>query len=232
MAVIDFHSHILPGMDDGSKDSAMSLEMLRMAGQQGVDVMLATSHFYASQNSPEEFLRRRGASAQQLFDQDLSGLPSIILGAEVSFFSGIGQADGIEKLCIGDTNLLLLEMPFCKWSNHTLYEVERLYKRGMVPILAHLERFYRFQTDKKMISALLDLPVYVQINAACLQTTSGRWRAVPLFQRGDAQFLGSDCHNLTSRPPNYGKGRKILEKKLGAHQLAQMDRNASALLGI
>lgn len=206
--------------------------MLRMAGQQGVDVMLATSHFYASQNSPEEFLMRRTVSAQHLFAHDLRGLPSIILGAEVSFFSGIGQADGIEKLCIGNTNLLLLEMPFCEWSNHTLYEVELLYKRGMIPIIAHLERFYRFQTDKKMIPALLDMPVYVQINAECFQTTSGRWKAVSLFKKGDAQFLGSDCHNLTSRPPNYAKGREILSKKLGAHELARMDRKASALLGI
>ena len=50
MAVIDFHSHILPGIDDGSKNVQMSLEMLKRASEQGVDVMLATSHFYASRH--------------------------------------------------------------------------------------------------------------------------------------------------------------------------------------
>ena len=232
MAVIDFHSHILPGMDDGSKNSEMSIQMLEMAGRQGVDVMLATSHFYASQNSPEKFLMRRKESAERLYAHDLQGLPRILLGAEVSFFSGIGQTNGIEKLCIENTNLLLLEMPFCAWSNHTLYEVELLYKRGMIPVIAHLERFYSLQRDKDMISRLLDMPVYVQINAECLQTISGRWRALSPFRKGEAHFLGSDCHNMTSRPPNCGKGREILAKKLGAHELARMDQKASALLGI
>lgn len=66
MAVIDFHSHILPGIDDGSKNVQMSLEMLGRASEQGVDVMLATSHFYASRHRIEDFLEKRQRAYERL----------------------------------------------------------------------------------------------------------------------------------------------------------------------
>lgn len=210
----------------------MSLQMLEMAKQQGIDYLVASPHFYASQNSPDQFLDRRSAAWEQLQGYDLSNLPQLILGAEVAFFSGIGKAEGIEKLCMGRTNLLLLEMPFCAWSSHTIYEVKLLAKRGMIPILAHLERFYSFQKDRDIMSELLDLPVYVQINAECLSSWAGRRRAMKLFRENQAHFLGSDCHNTTTRPPNCGLGREILRKKLGQEVLTQMDRLGSEILGV
>ena len=56
--MIDFHSHILPAMDDGSKNIEESLQMLRMLQEQGVERVIATPHFYADENPPDVFLRR------------------------------------------------------------------------------------------------------------------------------------------------------------------------------
>lgn len=230
MAVIDFHSHILPGIDDGSRDVATSLQMLHAAAEQGIDVMVATPHFYAGSTTPEQFLCRRETAFLSLPEQELSGLPKIICGAEVAYFSGISKADDIESLCIEGTNLLLLEMPFAAWTERNIWEIELLLNRGMQPVIAHLERFFSFQKDKHMISKLLDLPVCVQMNAECLLSWRKRRQVLSMFQRRQAHLLGSDCHNTGSRPQNLGEGRAVLERKLGQPVLEEMDELGAKLL--
>ena len=121
-------------------------------------------------------------------------------------------------------------MPFRAWSKGDLREVERLLNRGIRPIIAHLERFYRFQKDKKLIQDLFAFPVLIQVNAECLLSWKDRRRAIKLFQSGQAHLLGSDCHNLTGRPQNLMEGRAMLEKKIGRQFLNQMDQLGVSLL--
>ena len=107
---IDFHTHILPGIDDGSRNVEMSLRMLAAQREQQVDEIVATPHFYAQKDSVEEFLLRRQRSYEKLktameengFDQKL------YLAAEVYYFQGIGSAGMIPKLCVEGTQTLLL----------------------------------------------------------------------------------------------------------------------------
>lgn len=230
MAVIDFHSHILPGIDDGSKGEEQSLKMMRMSAQQGVHVMVATPHFYAGSTTLEDFLRKRREAVDRLRRCDLPPLPYVVAGAEVAFFAGIGQADGIERLCIPGTNLMLLEMPFVPWSERNLYEVELLLNRGIQPIIAHLERFYSFQTRRSAIDRLLEMPVYIQINGGSLLHWQKRARSLNLFREGYAHLLGSDCHDLDERAPNLGAARELLKRKLGRQSLGEMDALGEKLL--
>ena len=118
--MIDFHSHILPGIDDGSKDVAESLAMLSALKEQGVDTVVATPHFYANHHSVEEFLRRRQKAMDRLSAELSEGAPTIVLGAEVRYYEGISHLQNLESLCIGDSKLLLLEMPFYKWTEYTV----------------------------------------------------------------------------------------------------------------
>ena len=116
---IDFHTHILPGIDDGSRNVEMSLRMLAAQREQQVDEIVATPHFYAQKDSVEEFLLRRQCSYEKLktkmaetnLDQKLH------LAAEVYYFQGIGSAGMIPKLCVEGTQTLLLEMPFAQWDS-------------------------------------------------------------------------------------------------------------------
>ena len=120
MSKIDFHSHILPGIDDGARNLETSYNMYQMARQQEVDLMLATPHFYASQDRIDNFLKRREEAWVQFHDTVEASEetePRIILGAEVAFFDGISRARDIEKLTIQGTNLMLLEMPFEVWNS-------------------------------------------------------------------------------------------------------------------
>lgn len=110
--MIDFHSHILPGMDDGSQTVEESLTLLEMLRAQGVDTVAATPHFYARENSPEVFLRRRREAWERLNARLTPGGPQVLLGAEVRYYRGISRLEELHRLCLSGTHVLLLEMPF------------------------------------------------------------------------------------------------------------------------
>jgi protein-tyrosine phosphatase len=244
MPVIDFHSHILPGIDDGSRNIEESLAMLHLAGRQDVDLMVSTSHFYARHDRPEKFLRRRNDAFKRLKnaleisrrEEKLNGdyhrkVPEIILGAEVAYFDGISQAEDIKQLTIEGTNLLLLEMPFGKWSESVIEDVEDLvYNTDMKIILAHLERFFMFPVNKKKIFELIELPLYVQVNAESLLHWRTRGKTVKLLDRKGIGLLGSDCHRIDQRTPNLPEGRAVIRKMLGDLFFERMDELGSELL--
>lgn len=241
--IIDIHSHILPKMDDGSSSSAMSVKMLTLAARQGVTHMAATPHFYPQQNSPAEFLARRAkcrVRLEEAIDEAYSyhkvpkeiALPELFFGAEVAFFPGISNIEHLDKLCILGTNVMLLEMPFCAWSPRILDEVENISRHGISIIIAHLERFYRYQTDRHIIPALLDMPVTIQVNAEGLLTWTKRCKILKMFSSGTAQILGSDCHNLDDRRPNLGEARAVLSQKLDPQILVDIDHTSAVLLNI
>ena len=92
--MLDFHTHILPGIDDGSASLESSVEMIRQSIQQKISGIVLTPHFYADTDEPEAFFRSRRASAQRLFDaaQNIPGCPRLLLGAEVHYYRGMAKA--------------------------------------------------------------------------------------------------------------------------------------------
>ena len=229
--VIDFHSHILPGIDDGSRDVEMSLTMLREMRAQGVDVCVATPHFYSWRRGLDPFIERRAAAYLQLSRQLEEGMPQLLLGAEVAFFLELPDQDDLDALCIQGTNSILLEMPFAQWTDVELDALTRLcIEREYQIVLAHLERFLPLQKNRDVLERIMLLPVLVQLNAECLRPFWGRRKYLDMLRTGRAHLLGSDCHNMSTRAPDLAEGRRIIEKQLGQEALVQMDRLGERLL--
>ena len=165
--MIDFHTHILPGIDDGSMDIRMTEEMLEMEASQGVTRVYATPHFYAHRRSIQSFLERRERALSKTREllSSRPELPQITAGAEVYYFTGIGRADHISDLCIEGTNILLLELPFAQWHSDILRDIKELTdRRGLHIVLAHLERYEAFQKEKHVWDAIVDMPLTIQLN--------------------------------------------------------------------
>jgi len=153
--MLDIHSHILPKMDDGSSSVEESLKLLRTSAEQGITEIAATPHFYASQYSPQKFLERRAACAAQLLEALTPGLPRVYLGAEVCYFDGVSRIDELEALWLQNTNILLLEMPFAKWSRRMANEVVEIQnRRDTQVLLAHIERYLMGHSRPKYNSAV------------------------------------------------------------------------------
>ena len=235
--MIDFHSHILPGIDDGSRNAAMSLGMIEELGRPGVDTICATSHFYVSQRTPEHFLERR-QEAYELLEPVLNDdAPRILLGAEVLYFPGISRLESLPDLCLEGTDVLLLEMPFTEWQEYWVREVQDLALSGEFTILmAHIERYYARQ-PRQVWDRLLELDVLMQANADYfLQQDSifrfrNRNKALKLLKEGRIHLLGTDTHNLTSRPPRMKEARAVIREELGKQALERIDELGEELIG-
>ncbi len=201
--MIDFHTHILPGMDDGSDGLKTSLSMLRTEARQGITTVLMTPHFYASENSPQTFLKRRQKAWEQLKPYIWPELPQVHLGAEVQYFEGICSVEDIRDLRIEGTNLLLLEMPFCHWPDRVVEDVLELSEWDDTRIvLAHIERYMAMQ-PKGIWKQLRERGILMQCNVSFFDGWRTRHKAMSMLSSGEIQFLGSDCHNMKTRRPNW-----------------------------
>ncbi len=202
----DLHSHFLPEMDDGSRSAEESVQMLRLSAEQGAVGMVATPHYYPKE-TVEQFLSRRQRSYEVLCDaltQVHDPVPEVCLGAEVAYHSGLVYEERLESLCMGNSRYLLLEMPFSKWTPSVLRDVQALRNvRGISPIIAHVERYWKMQ-DSRMLDSLLDMDVLIQMNAETVLDTHSRRLAKKLLKNEVIQVMGSDCHNMERRPPNLG----------------------------
>lgn len=232
LLVIDFHTHVLPGIDDGSKNFDMSLEMLREEHNQGVDVVIATPHFYANNTSLQKFLTDRNKAYLNIKEKNIISIPKIILGAEVAMFSRMDMAEDIKLLCIENTNVMLIEMPFRQWSDEDVRVLSNLLAQGIVPIIAHMERYLKYQKQKKYIENVLELPLYVQVNAESFESWRKQRVLLEMFKNGFAHLLGSDCHNVSDRKPNLLYGREIIKRKIGNSQLNIIDDTGVQILGL
>lgn len=227
----DWHCHILPGMDDGSRDVEESLALLAMQSSQGVDVVIATPHFYANDEDVTTFLERRRHAFDVLSEHLSKDSPEIRLGAEVRYYRGIAHMDGLSLLKAENTDLLLLEMPCCKWSEYMLRELDELASRGRLRlILAHIERYMNLQS-RDVWDRLYRAGIEMQVNADFFASRMTSRKAISLLKKGKISFIGSDCHNPTSRPPRLDKAYEVIEKKLGREFICQMDEYGKALLG-
>ena len=205
--ITDYHTHVLPGIDDGSKDAETSLEMLIQLKEQGIERVIATPHFYAHrEKSVEDFIEKR-RKAYDSIKNNLS-LP-VILGAEVAIEHGISEIKDIDKLAIEGTRLILLELPYRgykEWMSEEIYNISSEY--GLKVVLAHIHRYTDYYSDEQM-NEILKTDAVFQINNEAFDSHSSKSFVKNLLKREVPIVFGSDAHNLTDRKPNW----KIMKKK-------------------
>jgi len=229
--MIDFHSHVLPGIDDGAKNLKMSLEMLTTSFKQGVTTIVSTSHCYInSENSISHFLSDREHSynkLKQAINEQKPNVPDIILGSEVHIAPGFSKMKDLEKLCINGTNYILLEMPYEPWKDWMFEEVYEVTLRGIRPIIAHLDRFF---SQEKFFPNLFSIDVLFQINASAFIEKGLRKKVLKLFENDGAHVIGSDMHNTSTRPPNLAEAYDFIEKKFGWEYVDFLQNNSTRIV--
>lgn len=231
--IVDFHSHVLPGIDDGSASIEESIAMLQMEMDQGIRQVIATPHFYPRHDSPERFLARRNEAEARLRNAMAShgDLPQVICGAEVYFFSGISNCEALPELTIGNTRYVLIEMPLAPWTQSMYAEMEAIQARwGITPIIAHVDRYFSPLSTHGIPERLEELPVLVQANASFFLHSGSRGRALRMLKRNQIHLLGSDCHNLTNRSPNLDKALQVIGKRLPSDVLGRIELYQNQIL--
>ena len=228
--MIDFHSHVLPQIDDGSQSLDESLALLRMQKEQGADIVCATPHFLASHHDVETFISRRAGAYDRLKPLLPTDAPEIRLGAEVAYYPGLSRLPELERLMLEGTQILLLEMPFSRWTESVRQELIALSCRPrMTVMIAHIER-YLFYQPAGTIEELMGRGFLIQVNAEFFLERATRHKAFRMLKKEQIDAVGTDCHNRDSRKPNLGDWRELVRKKMGDEWEKAFEYASSALL--
>lgn len=230
--MIDFHSHILPGIDDGASDVKMSLDMLAKSYEQGVKTVIATPHSYLTKDDKvEHFLEKRQKSFDMLTNamkNDERMFPEVIPGCELCVLREPSDVEDMRKLCIGNTDYILVEMPYKKWNVNNYDLIYLLKLHGMKPIIAHIERYWAQRSE---FYNLFSLDVLFQVNTDSFLSPVMKKRVVPyLFENNALHILGSDMHNTTTRPSRMKEASEYISSKYGNDRFGYLMNNAYEVL--
>lgn len=224
--IIDIHSHILPGIDDGARDMDEAMQMLTIAYDQDIRIIVATPHYstYIHEytiKELKEIVKQINLAAQSI-GMDMQ----IILGNEL--FYSIDLVEALSKgeaLTIYGTRYILVEFlssiseqEICYALNHCIYS-------GYIPIVAHAERYECLRAKPQMVEELIRLGAYIQLNLSSLVggISSSKTRfARKLLKMQCVHFLGTDCHDVRKRPPRTKRAIRYLAHKYGKDRLRQL----------
>ena len=227
--MIDLHTHILPGIDDGASNAEESLEMLRESACQGVELCVATSHIHpVNSDDIQCFLKKRETAYGELIKAcEGHTVPEIVLGAEVHMDRDISDVEGINQLCMGDTDYMLVEFPFMTYPGAGCAEwLYNLNLKGIIPIIAHIDRYtYR----DELIDNISGIRLIYQVNNIRMSDMSGRRFIKKLLSTGYMVVMSSDMHNNGIRNCDMKKSYDTAKKKMPRFADALYVANADIL---
>lgn len=205
--MIDIHCHILNGIDDGASDIEASVRMCKIAQQNGIKHIVATPHVSTVDNI-EKFIAMRDerlhALRKHLETQDIK--LNLYPGAEVYVDDDLYFSNNLKRLAINGSRYILVEFSFREMNVRKIFDyLNEIIKMGLVPIIAHPERYEFFQFDYEAVNDLTRRGAIFQINASSLASMDGMQEfelAYSLAYNGMASFIGTDAHSPHRRPNN------------------------------
>lgn len=224
----DLHNHILPGVDDGAKNSEESLTLIRALSRQGIKNICLTPHFYTHKESMDEFLRRRRIAAESflpLVPEDIR----VKLGAEVYITKYLfAEEKDLMPLCIEGTNYMLTEFPYTsRFRDGSMRLLNRLRDIGINPVLPHVERYPNLMKDTDLLEELIYMGVIIQSNAVSFTDVRFRRKLLKLLRNGYIQVLSSDAHSMERNSPTaISEALAVIMKKCGGEVISSLERNA------
>jgi protein-tyrosine phosphatase len=201
--VIDLHSHILPGLDDGARTIEDSVAIAQAAVDEGVGTIAATPHVRA--DYPTSAVAMEQAVARTREALQAHGIPLELLpGAELDldYLRGVDEPELARLGLGGNPRLLLVEFPYVGWAPNLATELAELRRRGTTVILAHPERNPEVQAAPARLSPLVEAGTFVQLTAASvvgMLGTAARNAALALLELELAHLVAGDMHSAGSR---------------------------------
>lgn len=232
---VDIHTHLLYSIDDGAVSEEQSINMLRIAYEQGVKSFIATPHMsFRMKAYDKALIKERAGLLLALAREKIATDINIEIGQEVLFSKSSYEnikSGKVQTLC--DTRYLLLEFNIYDSFSHIYDGTKKVIDCGYIPVIAHIER-YISTYGKGRVEKLIELGVLLQLNLSSIVTWDFRKSFCrKLLKRKQVSFLGSDMHHDNRRRPEYLKAFKWLENNLEAEYLDKICwQNAIHILGV
>lgn len=220
--MVDLHSHILPGIDDGAKDRAVALEMLKIAVNDGTtDIVLTPHYIHGNVDNTADIVKKCCEELRNLAREEGIDI-NLYPGNEIFICPEVPSLLDEEKLCsLNGSRYLLVELPMTivpEYTEEVLYQI-RL--RGYVPVIAHPERNLRIGKNNDILRNLVQQGVLSQVNATSITGLYGRAiqkTAMGLIKKGLVHFVSSDAHTCRGRSPKLSKAYGIISAGFGGEK--------------
>lgn len=214
--MVDIHSHVLPGIDDGSKDMNMTLDMLKNAQKDGIYEIVATPHYLLEYGeSTIKEVKLLVQQVNQAAHEDGINI-RIYSGQEVYFNENIIR-DYLEGNIgtINDSRYMMIEFPMHRLDENIIDVLYELQVRDIVPIIAHPERYKPFREDPTLINEFIEAGYLFQLNAGSIEGRFGESikKTASLFLKNNLyNFIGSDAHDIDNRTTGLQKAMNALNE--------------------
>ena len=235
--IADIHTHILPGVDDGSPDMDTSMRMVDTAYNEGTRRLFLTPHYMSDHNDYEPGTLKAGfAEIEQEVKRVYPDL-ELYLGNEVYYTRGTLQdlrAGKIETMA-GSRYVLVEFSP--KDSFEKIYQATReITNAGYLMLVAHVERYRCMEKRKDHFERLASMGAYFQTNASAIvrgeghaPSTVSRWNRKVVMDDWIA-FLGTDAHDMRYRAPRVAEASEWIRRKNPASAECLLWSNSQAIL--
>jgi protein-tyrosine phosphatase len=215
--MIDIHSHILPGLDDGSKSWKMTLEMCRLAIRDGITHIVATPHA----DGTYVYNRDRVRDLVNELDNKISGELAFSIGCDfhLSFENMEDAIAHPQRYTIAAKQYLLVEFSEYGIPPQVSDGLFRLHAAGMIPIITHPERNAILQRRPDRVLEWVNAGCLVQVTASAVTGSWGdttRRIAIWLIEHDAVHVLASDSHDDKRRKPILSEARDAVSKRFGA----------------
>ncbi|WP_071460928.1 tyrosine-protein phosphatase [Bacillus massilinigeriensis] len=231
--MIDIHSHILPGIDDGAKTVEDSLLLARAAVKEGISAIIATPHH---RNNRYENSKQKIASAVEMLDEVLKkeGIPLKVLpGQETAIYGEIVEDyEKGEIMTLNGTSYLFLELPAGHVPRYTERLLFDLQVKGLIPIIVHPERNAEIQERPDILYNLVEKGALAQLTATSIAGKFGkRVKAfsAQLLEANLVHFIASDVHDLEKRSFRMREAFEVIESSYGSDMVYLLKENAELL---
>lgn len=220
MGYIDIHSHILPGMDDGSRSLGQTLRMLDIAAAEGITGMIATPHNMPGKGCPPGgTVRRKVEELRRTVERE--GIPiEILAGTEYYYREEVLDIlDEGEGIPLGNSDCVLVEFEPLAEKTYIRNALRNILGMGYRPVIAHVERYVKLMEDVSLLHDMKKNGVLVQVNAMSVTGENGRQAKKDvkgLLKNRLVDFVATDAHSDGRRAPFLGRCADILNKKYGA----------------
>ena len=219
MGYIDMHSHILPGMDDGSGSIGQTLRMLEIAVSEGITTMIATPHNMPGKGCPPgSVVRRKVDELRRTLEQE--GIPlEIVAGTEYYYREEVLDIlDSEDAVTLGNSDCVLVEFEPLAERNYIRNALRNILGLGYRPVIAHVERYAKLMEDTAVLGDMRKNGILVQVNAMSVTGDNGRQAKKDvrnLLKKGLVDFVATDAHSDGRRAPYMEKCAEVLYRKCG-----------------
>ncbi|MBI2485694.1 MAG: tyrosine protein phosphatase [Deltaproteobacteria bacterium] len=233
--MVDIHCHLLPNIDDGPTAWEESLEMARLAVQDGIRVAVTTPHWIQGtkwEPQPDKIRDKVREFNERLKEEKIP--LTVLSGMEVGISENLPELVSSGRiLTLGDSNYLLVEIPFISLPLGIEEIIFKLKTIGISPILAHPERNKEIQKNPKRVLELVKIGALVQVTAGSFCGYFGekaKCCVLELAKFGVLHAVASDAHSVDNRPPIVTDGLRVLEQFIGGEQIELLLANAYSLI--